>query len=286
MIHLPPLAYLTEILDRAREFLDLLDRALQPAQSFERKRDDLQNDLRLAIAVHGIGAYHAGRALVLVSEAHLGSSVYPHSRTIFEALVRMRWMRADPLRARRYLQSEPFGRYALATERVQSSWRFPVVVADCRNAIDADPSLLGLITPNVLAKAERQGPPNLYSLVARALRLPNMRLMAHAVGMDDEEYFIDYAFPSQQPHSTAVHTKSFATGWNKNQTARLSTAETNDLLIPTAARCLPHLGNIVYEVLQQFPDGVLEYAAETCVPKVDAIVSKLATDSRYVRKRD
>jgi hypothetical protein len=278
------LAYLPEILDRVRDFLDLLDRALKPAKSFERKQNDLQNDLRLGVAVHGIGAYHAGRALIVVSEAHLGSSIYPHARTIFEALVRMRWMRADPLRARRYLQSEPFGRYALATERVQSSWRFPIVVNDCRNAIDADSSLLGLITPKVLKKAERRGPPNYYALIARALRLPNMRLMALAVGMDDEDYFIDYAFPSQQPHSTAVHTKSFATGWNKDQTAQISTAETNELLVPTAARSLPHLGNIIYEVLQQFPDGAIEYAAEICVPKVDAIVSKLAADTRYARK--
>ena len=191
---------------------------------------------------------------------------------------------ADPSRAKRYLQSEPFGRYALATDRVRSSWRFPVVVADCRNAIDADPSLLVLIAPKALRKAERRGPPNYYALLAQALRLPNMRPMAHAVGMDDEDYFIDYAFPSQQPHSTAVHTKSFATGWNKDQTARLSTSETNDLLVPTAARSLPHLGNIIYEVLQQFPDGALEYAAESCIPKVDAVVSKLATDTRYARK--
>jgi hypothetical protein len=101
--------------------------------------------------------------------------------------------------------------------------------------------------------------------------------MALEVGFDEDDYLIDYAIPSQQPHSSPVHAKSFHRGVNVDQSALISTEESNELLLSYAARALPHLGNVVREVLTEFQDGARVYELEKCAEQINELVTKLAT---------
>lgn len=270
MIHLPPLAYLSQVLDCLEELTSLLRRALAPAEHFTRTRNDAENDLRLVIALHAVNALHAARAIRALASTKMGNSIFPHVRIIFEALVKMRWLAKDATRATRYLQSEPFNRYLLATERVRLTEHFRIALRDCSHAIEADPSLLDLPKrrPNYIG-------PVSYREIGRALPMPRMKKMASEIGMDDEDYFIDYAVPSQQPHSSPTHTKAFAPKINSDNTALITTDESNALLLSYSARSLPHVGNVLVEVLHSFPDGAVEYAAEQLAERIADLVTKL-----------
>jgi hypothetical protein len=271
MLYLPPLARLPEIIGCLDEMIAILARALAPAARFERKRGDVTNDLTLAVAVHAINALHAARAIRVLAEEKMGNSLYPHGRIIYEALVKIQWMRLDSARATRYLQSESFNRYRLLRGLLRQPPHFPQVMADCRAAIAGDPTLLSLVRP----KQNAIGPPNYYKLLGVALRMPKMTDMIIEIGMDEEDYFVDYAFPSQQPHSSPTHTKNFAKRVNSDDMARISTDESNDLLVSYSARALPHIGNVVVQVLSVFPDGAIEYDAEKCAARINNVVDKM-----------
>lgn len=271
VIHLPPLAQLP----RAREVLNdlaiLLDRALAPARRFTRVREDLDNDLLLVISLHALNALEAARALHTLSGTDHAGTIAPHFRTLFDAVVKMRWMRQHPLRARRYLQSGRFEQYALATERVKKSPLWAAIVDGCKAGIAENPELLNL--PNATKGAKKR--PD-FAAIAKDLRMPDLDTMATAVGMDEDEYLIDQSFPSLNPHTSVLHTTMFMKGVNADGTARLSSEIHPAMLLAYVGRGATRVGEVLEEVLKAYPDGVLQFEAEKVAIRLQEIVMALS----------
>jgi hypothetical protein len=59
MIVVPPSTHLPRALEALMEVSRLLDKAIEPGRKFGRIRDNLQNDLRLAVLVHAMNALDA-----------------------------------------------------------------------------------------------------------------------------------------------------------------------------------------------------------------------------------
>jgi hypothetical protein len=268
---LPQLAYLPETLDRLDELIALLDRALEPARRFKRVRDDRENDLRLAVALHALNALGQARAVRLLAEQGMGHAIYAPVRTIFESLVKIRWIRRDPGRATSYLDAEPFARYVLATSRVKKAPAFKRIVQECENAVTAKPGLLKL--PNATNK---NGKAN-FRAIAMALRMPNLEVMAAAVGMDEEILLLDAAVPSLSPHGDVIYTRNFAKGLNADGSFTLSYEADPGMLQAYAARALAHVGCIVEDLaMHVFPDGAIQFEAEELLQKrMNPLLEKL-----------
>jgi hypothetical protein len=138
-MHLPADAQLPRLRQALAGLIGVLDHALEPVRSFRRERGDLDNDLRFVVGLHALNALQAAKAMHTLSGTDHADTVSGHSRTLFDALVKIRWMRLHPLRARRYLQSGPFEAYALATEHVKRSGKWPEMVAMCEVAVEQEP---------------------------------------------------------------------------------------------------------------------------------------------------
>jgi hypothetical protein len=273
LIHLPPLAYLPHTLELLDEVIALLERSLLPARRFERIRADRQNDFILAATLHALNALGAARALRVLAEREMGYAVYSHGRTIFESLVKIKWMGKEKSRATSYLEAEPFSRYALATRRVKMHPVFMTIVAECKNEIAANPQLLKL--PGALTASGRPD----FAGISKALRMPRLGDMAKAIGMDEEGYLIDSSFPSLSSHGNVVYTRNFATGPNPDGSVDLSLQGNPGMLLAFAARSLPLTGSILEEVAWNvFPDGAIQFEIEKLVKeRIDPHVAKLHT---------
>lgn len=265
---LPPDA----LLPRCREVLltiaRVLERALEPAKRFRRVRDDRDNDVRLASAVHALNALDASYAAHSVSGTEYPAGTALHLRIVFEALVKIRWMRQVPLRAKAYLDSEPFERYAHALGLAAASHRWSEIVEACEAAVTADPSLLSL--PKVLNPDKS---PNFKRIAAR-LRMPKILDMATDVGMQDD-YFIDFDVPSFYPHTSVLHTKSFAQRLNSDGFVELSAKVNPIVLSGFVARAATRAGAITSEVLNLWPDGAIQFAAENALEELVQVVNVL-----------
>lgn len=270
-IHLPPLAYLPETLDRLDELVGLLDRALEPARHFKRVRDDQQNDLQFAVALHALNALGLTRAVRLLAEHKMGQAIYAPVRTVFESLVKIRWMRRDPQRATNYLDAEPFARYVLATPRVKKTPAFKQILKDCENAVKAKRSLLNL------PKARKKNGKADYRAIAMALRMPKLEEMAKAVDMDEEIFLLDAAVPSLSPHGDVIYTRNFAKWFNSDGSVLLSYESDPGVLQAFTARTLCHVGMIVEDLsMHVFPDGVIQFEAEELLQKrMNPLLEKL-----------
>jgi len=251
----PPLAHLP----RTREALDqvatLLDLSLEPARRFRKSGTGLENDLRIAVALHGLSALDAARAVHLLSGTGNAGTVPAGYRTICDCLVKIRWMRADPQRARVYLVAEPFERYALASESIKKSPRWPVIIADCKKALEDHPWILKLD-----GATDTKGKPQ-YDKIVWALRMPSPEGMAQAVGMDEDDHLLDTGISSLAPHTSVVHTKNFARSLNIDGTINLSTSLDPIMLLWYVSRSTARLGAVTNEVLNVFPDGAVAYKA-------------------------
>jgi hypothetical protein len=254
-IILPPLAQLPRALESLDEVCGVLEKALAPTKRFRRIANSIENDLRFAVAVHALNALDAARAVQTLGTTDHAGTLAPHFRTVFEALVKIRWMRKEPVRARNYLESEPFERYMLATPRVKASKRWPVIVQDCKATVARNPRLLKM--PKVVKS--KQEP---FVAIAHALRMPDLGDMANAIGMDLEDYLIDFGVPSLHPHTSIVHTKNYITAINADGTFVLSAAVDPKMLLGYVARTASRAGEVMQEVLGVFPDGAIQFEAE------------------------
>ena len=270
-IIVPSLAYLPQLIDSMDVMIGLLDRGLDPARRFRRVRDDQENDLRLAVVVHALNALDEGRTIRLLAREERGNGVYPHCRTVFEALVKIRWMRKSPPRATAYLDSEPFERYMLASPRVKKSDKWPKIIQECKNTIAQNPKLLDL--PKAVKKDNMQD----FAAIARGLRMPSMRKMTLAVGLDDDDYMLDFGVSSLSPHTSITHIKNFAKGLNADKSARLSTDSNPNLLLGYVARATMRVSQTLGEVLELYPDGAIQFDAENAVATLNDLVVKLGT---------
>lgn len=267
-LQLPPDALLPKCREVLIAIARVLDRALEPAKRFRRVRDDRDNDVRLACAVHALNALDASHAAYAVSGTDYPAGTALHLRVIFEALLKIRWMRKDPLRAKAYLDSEPFERYAHAEGVAGASHRWSEIVEACEAAVKADPSLLSL--PKVLNPNKS---PN-FKRIAAKLRMPKILVMATDVGMQDE-YFIDFDVPSFYPHTSVLHTKSFAQRLNADGTVELSTKVNAIALSGFVVRAATRAGAITSEVLELWPDGAVQFAAENALEELVQVVNVL-----------
>lgn len=247
------------LVPKSREILldvaKVLERALEPVKRFRRVRGDRENDVLLAVGVHALNALDAAFAVHTLSGTDHAASVNAPYRTVFEVLVKIRWMRQDPLRAKAYLDSEPFERYAHADARVQASHRWPQIVADCEASVKANPALLSL--PNVL---HPDGSPN-FTRIAVRLRMPKIRVMLRDLGIEDD-YLLDFDVPSFFPHTSVLHTKNFAQRLNRDGTVELSSKMDAIMLCGYVTRTATHAGSVMKEVLDLWPDGAVQFAGE------------------------
>ena len=266
---MPPLAYLPEVLQRLDEVNLLLERSLEPSRAFRGVRSDQQNNLRLAVGLHTLNALEASKALHVLANRKMGVAMYPHARTMFEVLVKIRWMQKCPSRATDYLDSEPFERYALASPIVKARPVFKEVVADCKKALEDNPRLLKL--PKLVGK---NGHPD-FAKIAKALRMPDLDKMVVDVGLDSDDYMLDFGITSLAPHSSIVHTIDFAKRINPDGSAMFSAEIPPKMLLGYAARALPRAGQILESTLKTFPDGKIEYEAEHHAQIVKTLVLKL-----------
>jgi hypothetical protein len=139
-------------------------------------------------------------------------------RTVCDCLVKIRWMRSDPQRARAYIVAEPFERYALASQGIKNSERWRLILADCKSTLEQNPWILKL---DDVANGSKNKP--LYDKIVWALRMPSPEEMAADVGMDEEDHRFDAGVPSLSPHTSVVHAKSFTKNLNTDGTVNLST---------------------------------------------------------------
>jgi len=277
VIHVPATAQLPRLRSLLEDLCDLLDRALGPVRRFRREWNSLDNDLRLACGLHALNALDAARAVHVLSATEFAGTVAPHFRTIFEALLKIRWMRQHPPRARAFLESEPFERYALATTRVKKSDRWPKIVAECKDAVARHPHLLNLAKATVGVKKR----PN-FKAIASALRMPELFEMAKSLGMDEEDYLIDHAVPSLTPHTSVVHVKNYPKYQHGDGTVAVSTELDPTMLLGYVARSATRIGQVLQEVLALYPDGKIEFDSEN-VAKGLADVTTMLRNSMLPR---
>jgi len=270
LIHLPPTAQLPRMRGLLDELCGLLDRALEPAKRFKSEPGSPGNDVRLACVMHALNALDASRAVHMLSGTDYAGTVAPHFRTIFEALVKIRWMRAHPPRARAFLESEPFERYTLATARVKKSYRWPQIVDECAKAVEKNPALLNL--PSAAKGANRR--PD-FRAIAMALRMPDLGEMAESLGMDSEDYLIDHAVPSLTPHTSVVHVKNYAKRMNPDGTITMSTEIDPAMLLGYVARSATRTGEVLNQVLDLYPDGKVMYDSEKVAERLAEVTTML-----------
>jgi hypothetical protein len=274
-ILLPPGAHLPRAREALSEAVALLDRALEPTRRYRRDADEAQNNLKIAIAFHALAALDAAKAVNTISATDHAGTISTDYRTVFEALVKIRWMRAAPSRAKAYLESEPFERYRLATARIRSSSRWAAVVNDCKDAINRNPSLLKL--PGAM-NGKR---PNLKA-IAKALRFPPLEEMAGALGMTDDDVLIDLDVPSLTPHTSVVYVKNFPKSLNRDGTVNLSSEMDPMSLMGYVALTATRTGEVLQEVLAVWPDGALIYETELAAGR---LVNFSLTIQGYMRER-
>lgn len=270
VIHLPPLAHLPRIREVLDDLCGLLDRALAPIHRFKRIRADLDNDLKLAMGFHAMNGLEAARAVHTLSGTDHAGTATLYFRVVFEVLVKIRWIRQDPDRARAYLESEPFERYILATDRVRNSKRWPQIVKECDDAVAANPALLQLPKVNT----GKNNPPN-YKAIARALRMPSLEVMATDIGMDQEDYLLDHGVPSLSPHTSVVHVKNFAKKLNADGSVNCSTIVEPTMLLGYVARTATRTGEVLNQVLEVWPDGATMFESEKAAQRLTEIVDAL-----------
>jgi hypothetical protein len=270
LIHLPPNAQLPRMRAILEEFCSLLDRALEPGRRFKPDPDDPKNDLRLAVVMHALSALDAARAVHNLSGTEYAGTLTLHFRTVFEALVKIRWMRKRPKRARRFFMSAPFERYILATTRVKKSTQWAEIVKECDELIARYPALLRLRK----VKTGKNNPPNMKR-IARALRMPNLEVMSEKVGMDEDDLFLDHDFPSLAPHTSVLAVDQYGKRRTADGTITLSTEMEPNLLIAYVSRSAVRVGGLVEEVLRFYPDGKIEFDAEDPSQRLTSVVDML-----------
>jgi hypothetical protein len=263
MLQVPPAAHLPRLRETLADLVVLLSSALEPVRRFRKTHDEVENALRLAAGVHALNALDAARAVHNLSGTDYAQTLTPHFRTLFEVLVKIRAMRKDPARARAYLESEPFERHAMATERVKKSKRWAEIVQSCKDAVARNPALLKLKKVNT----GKNNPPN-FNAVARALRM-DLETLAEELGMDEEDYLMDFGVPSLNSHTSPVFTKNFGKSFNADGSATMSSEIDPKLLLIYVIRSSARVGQILEDVLALFPDGRLQFEAEKIEPRLE-----------------
>ncbi|MBV8368759.1 MAG: hypothetical protein JO036_07455 [Candidatus Eremiobacteraeota bacterium] len=262
-IILPPTAQLPRARAVLQSITNVLDDALEPTRRFHRVRDDLENDLCLAAAVHALSGLDAARAILVLADEDHGNALAPHARTIVEAFVKIAWMRQDRQRARDYLESEPFERFAHATPAVRASNRWNEILRDCDTAVKQCPDLLNLkkaVDPNT-------GQPD-YKAIAKALRMPSFIRLAAAIGLDQDDYLVDFDFHSFTPHTSVLHAKTFFRAVNPDSSVTATTKMDPCMLIAIVARAANNSARLVNEILSVFPDGAVLFKFEKAVEEL------------------
>jgi hypothetical protein len=269
-IHLPPLAHLPRTREVLHDLCNLLDRALVPIHRFKRVRADLDNDLKLAVGFLAMNGLAAARAVHTLSGTEHAGTATLYFRVVFEVLVKIRWMRKDLARARAYLQSEPFERYILATDRVKKSKRWAAIVKECADEVATNLELLQLPKVNT----GKNNPPN-FKAIARALRMPSLDVMAKDIGMDEEDYLLHHGLPSLFPHTSVVHVKNFAKTLNADGSVNCSTTVDPTMLLGYVARTATRTGEVLNQVLEVWPDGATMFESEKVAKRLSEIVEAL-----------
>jgi hypothetical protein len=259
----PLSAHLPRLRETLADLITVLDKALGPVRRFRKTDDAVENPLRLAAGMHALNALDAARAVHNLSGTDYAQTLTPHFRTLFEVMVKMRAMRNDPKRARAYLESEPFERHAMATERVRKGKHWAGIIQDCKDAVAKNPALLQLPKVNT----GKNNPPN-FTAVARGLRM-DLETLAEELGMDEEDYLMDFAVPSLAPHTSPVYTKTFGMSINADGTATMSSDIDPKLLLIYVIRSSARVGQILEDVLALFPDGPLQFEAEKIEPRLE-----------------
>jgi hypothetical protein len=269
-LYLPPGAHLPRIRAVLEEICHALEKALAPVRRYRPVPDEVENALRMAVGTHALAALDAALAVHIVSGTESAGTIATDCRTVFECLVKMRWMRKDARRARSYLASEPFERYALANARVKKSNRWPDIVGNCKTSIAANPWLLDL--PNA-TKGARKRPD--FDAIAKALRMPSLEDMSKAIGQDDDAYLVDSDVPSLTPHTSVLYVKNFVKARNADDTFILSTSMDPRMLDGYVARTATRTGEVLKEVLDLWPDGAIMFEADSAAERLAEIVTAL-----------
>lgn len=258
----------------------LLERALAPVHRFRRVRDNRTNDERLAVGLHALNALDAARAVHTLSATDHAGTVALHVRTLFEVLVKIRWLRIDTARSRAFLESDPFERHYLATERIKKSARWAAIIEECDTVIAQNPDLLKL--PKVFTG--KNNPPN-YDAVAKALWMPDIDVMvaeitAHAetkarkdVVMHEDDVLLDHDVTSLSPHTSIVHVKNFAKALNTDGTVTLSTRIDPLMLLNYVVKSATRTGQIMDEIFDLFPDGKISHDSEEAAARLRDVVN-------------
>lgn len=258
----PLYAHLPRLRETLGSLISVLDRALAQVHRFRRIDDEIQNAVRLAAGLHALNALDAAKAVLNLSGTDYAQTLAPHFRTLFEVLVKIRGMRKKPARARAYLEAAPFERHIMATERIRKSKRWAGIVKACEDAVAKNPKLLELKKVNT----GKNNPPN-FDAVARALRM-DVEAIVTELGMDEDDYLLDFGVPSLNPHSSVVFTENFGKSFNADGTANFSSEIDIKLLLIYVIRSAARVGQILEDVLQLFPDGALQYEAEKFEPQL------------------
>jgi hypothetical protein len=253
---IPPEAHLPRARAALNEVAGLLDLAVAPARRFRKSGTELENDLRIAVGMHGLAALDAARAVHLLSGTDDTGMVPTGFRTICDCLVKIRWMRADAQRARAYLVAEPFERYALASESIKKSQKWAAIMGDCKKTLAENPWIL---KRDAVVNGSKKKP--LYDKIVWALRMPAPEEMAQDVGMDEDDYLFDTGISSLAPHTSVVHAKNFARSLNADGTVNLSATLEPLMLLWYVSRSTVRLGAVANEVLNVFSDGAVAHKA-------------------------
>lgn len=272
LFHLPPLAQLPRTREVLADVCRVLERALGPIHRFRRERGEIENDLKMAVGFHAMNGLDAARAVHTLSgtDDHAGTASL-YFRVVFEALIKVRWMRKEPVRAKAYLDSEPFERYVLATDKVKNSKHWATILEDCANVIAANPDYTKL--PKVFAG--KNNPLN-YKALSRALRMPALDVMADDLAMDEDTYFLDHGFTSLLPHTSVVHVREFAKSLNADGTVNCSTTIDPVTLVGYVARTATRTGEILQQALEIWPDGAVQFDAENVGERLKDVVFALS----------
>ena len=105
--------------------------------------------------------------------------------------------------------------------------------------------------------------------------MPDLWTMTKELGLDNEDYLLDGAVPSLYPHSDITHTRALFKRENADGTVVLSEEVAPEMLMTYASRSLVWIGSIANQLLELFPNSVVQHDAEQAAARLTELVERL-----------
>ena len=186
--------------DALQEFSERIVRhsAMKPHSDKE-----IENVVRLSVALLASGVYSGGVATLNLYQANLHKQLPGLVRSQFEASIRIAYIEKHNIMARNFLDSEPFERWFLASEYSKKLPLLKTIEAECFKIIKERPDLVGdqKDSQSILAG---KIPPN-YSAVRKKLQFKATEQLMNDLRKTDSKWKADLYVTLFRMGSQSIH---------------------------------------------------------------------------------